>query len=465
MSTLLGLDLGTSSFKVSAYRDSGEHLGTVTRPTPWRSVPSGPELDPRIFADAVRTMVEQCVVTHANGGIAGIGVTGMAETAFIQTSDGVRHPARAWNGHRESTALPEPALFEVTGLLDASRTTAVELRRVTDAGGRIRDWTGVPEFAVQVLGGAAVAERSLASRSGLVDVRAGAWSTPLLEWAGVSEAEQTPLTPAGSAAGVVPTGWGAGAVLTAAGHDHVTGAVGAGAADGRTVFDSLGTGEGIVARVAADPSALSADRLRALTSAGFNVGLGVDDADVVALAGLGSGNRFNLLLSALADSGFARDDVLLAAARPPGDPESLTNGLTAEAADLVEVLGGADWQQLRGTAAVVVGRAVPDLVTARRLWWSAVARITSNARDAIGAARRLVPTATRLVAAGGWLGNPGVRAVRTTMLGEFEIPPVAQAGTRGAALLAGLAAGVYATRDGFPSLTDIPSPAGTGETA
>ncbi len=450
MPTLLGLDLGTSSFKASAYRDTGEHLGTVTRPAPWRPTPSGQELDPDEFEDLVRTVVEVCAGTHADGPIAGLGVTGMAETAFVETEDGVRHRARAWNGARAARELPDATLWAVTGLLDAARTTAVELRRVTEAGGRVREWAGVPEQAVRVLGGDVLAERSLASRTGLVDVRTGDWSRPLVAWAGVAHLDLPAIRPAGTPAGAVPEGAAAGAVLTVAGHDHVAGAVGAGIVDGGAVFDSLGTGEGIVARVADHPTRLTAERLAELTSAGFNVGLGVGVDDVVVLAGLGSGNRLNLLVDALDTRGFARVDLLRPDGRPSGIPE--TTGLPAELSELIDALGGAGWQELRATAVDVVRRTVSDLPTAQRAWWAAVARVTRNARDALDAVHRLVPAAGRLVAAGGWLGDPGIRALRERMLGPFEVPDVAQVGTRGAALLAGLAAGMHPTRAEPPSL-------------
>lgn len=453
MPTIIGLDLGTSSFKASAYRDTGEHLGTLSRRTPWRSATFGSELEPLEFANLVRSLVDACAAA-AGTRVTAIGVTGMAETTFVETDDGVVHAARAWNvAPRWLPVLPPAALFTRTGLLDARRTTAAELRQVTDTGRVVRSWQGLPEHAVHVLGGSAVAERSLAARSGLVDVLTGDWSAPLMRWAAVDNAAVPPLWPAGRAAGVADlAGACAGAVLTVAGHDHVVAALGAGAADAVTVFDSLGTGEALIAWLTAEPSTLRAEDVARFTNAGFNVGLGLDEHDVIALAGLGTGNRFNLLLGALAENGFDREEVLRAEERPSGDPEAIGATLNAEAADLVDVLGGPDWRDLDGVVTAIVTRTVPDLSTARVLWWAAVARATRNARDALVALGQLTPQATRRVAAGGWFGNAGIREVRDRMLGPFELPPVGESGTRGAALLAGLAAGVYATRADFPSL-------------
>ena len=459
MSTLLGLDLGTSTFKVSAYRHTGEYLETVSAVTPWWAAASGSELRPADFANAVRTIVEECA-SRAGDQVAAIGVTGMAEAMFVETTDGVVHPAGAWNEKdRRIRPLPAPELFARTGLLDVARTPAVELRRITDAGGQVRSWSGLPEFAVQLLGGTAVAERSLGARSGLVDVRAGDWSAELLRWAGVEDVTVPPLLPAGTSAGVVESGPCVGAVLTVAGHDHIVAAVGSGAADDMTVFDSLGTGEALIARIVSERAALDPGALSEFAAAGFNVSLGVDVDDVIAFAGLGTGNRFNLLLKALADNGYARDKVLQPGTRPGGAPESVGALLSDEAADLVEALGGPHWQLLRGTASAIVARNVTDLESARVMWWAVVARATRNARDALDSLGRLVPQATRRVAAGGWLGSAGIREVRENMLGPFELPRVEQSGTRGAALFAGLAAGIYRSRTDFPSFT------GTGATA
>lgn len=457
MPTLLGVDLGTSSFKVSAYRETGEYLGTVSRSTPWRATASGPELAPEDLANTVGRLVEDCTLAYASDVVAGIGVTGMAETIFVETDDRVVHPARAWNQRLGRPSLPGQELFAQTGLLDVRRSPAVELRRIKDAGHRVRAWSGLPEYAVQALGGSFVAERSLASRSGLIDVRAGSWSTPLLEWAGVADVELPPLRAAGMSAGVAVAGRCAGAALTVAGHDHLTAALGAGA-DDNAVFDSFGTGEGIVARIARSPAALVGGRFESLTTAGFNVGLGVDAMDVIVMAGLGSGNRLNLLLAALAAHGFDREDVMWPRGRPPGAPEGIGAPLSTRLADLVEALGGPDWQQLHGEAGQIVGRDVRDLATARALWWAVIARLTYNAREVLDSVRRLIPGVTRLVAAGGWYGNAGIRELREQILGSFELPPVAEAGTRGAALLAGIAADVYAKRSDFPPLASAGEP-------
>jgi len=70
--------------------------------------------------------------------------------------------------------------------------------------------------------------------------------------------------------------------------------------------------------------------------------------------------------------------------------------------------------------------------------------------DAVAGPRR------RLVVTGGWARDEAVLAAKAR-LGPLETPPVVEAGCRGAALLAGVAAGLFESADALPP---IPAPAG-----
>jgi len=70
--------------------------------------------------------------------------------------------------------------------------------------------------------------------------------------------------------------------------------------------------------------------------------------------------------------------------------------------------------------------------------------------DAVAGPRR------RLVVTGGWARDEAVLAAKAR-LGPLETPPVVEAGCRGAALLAGVAAGLFESADALPP---VPAPAG-----
>jgi sugar (pentulose or hexulose) kinase len=411
-------------------------------------------MEPERFVSHVVATLDQCVSRYCDETVSGIGVTGMAETIFVETSDHDLLPARAWNQQaRQEIVLPDPQMFFKSGLLDSARTSAVELRRIADSGTRVVSWSGLPEYAIEALSGVRVAERSLAARSGLVDVMSGDWNPDMLAWANAPEA--TPdLQSAGTPAGVV-TGMQAckGAIVTLAGHDHLVAALGAGANDERKIFNSLGTGEAVLTQISTNANNIDLAVLNRYTSAGFNVGLGVDEQDFVALAGLGTGNRFNLLLHQLSSAGFTRKEVTTL------NGTSLTdmmahNSLRESATDLFESLFHQEWRPLEVSeiAAEFVARYIEDIDSAQKLWWATVERATLRARAAVESLMSLNPRLSELISAGGWLANPSIREMRQLVLGPVKIPSARECGTRGAALLAGLAAGTFSSRAEFPKL-------------
>ncbi|MBM0232326.1 hypothetical protein JNW91_10895 [Micromonospora sp. STR1_7] len=70
-----------------------------------------------------------------------------------------------------------------------------------------------------------------------------------------------------------------------------------------------------------------------------------------------------------------------------------------------------------------------------------------------------------LVAVGGWSRSEALMAAKGRRLGLVRRAPVVEAGARGAALLAGLAAGAYASVDDFPDAVDSTAGAHSGNTA
>ncbi|MGX6449797.1 FGGY-family carbohydrate kinase, partial [Patulibacter sp. S7RM1-6] len=58
---LVGVDVGTTSAKAVAVDPAGEVVGEGRRPTPWRAVPTGAELDPEALLDAVRGALADAV--------------------------------------------------------------------------------------------------------------------------------------------------------------------------------------------------------------------------------------------------------------------------------------------------------------------------------------------------------------------------------------------------------------------
>jgi sugar (pentulose or hexulose) kinase len=84
------------------------------------------------------------------------------------------------------------------------------------------------------------------------------------------------------------------------------------------------------------------------------------------------------------------------------------------------------------------------------VWRAALEAVAERAAELRAHIESVAGPSRRLVLAGGWARNPAARSVKRAVLGPFDWPQVTQAGARGAALLAGIAAGRYGGIDELP---------------
>ncbi len=430
---LVGIDLGTTTCKAVVVSAGGAELAHGAMPTPWRAVPSGAETDPRALVDAALGAAERALARTPDGPVLAVGVTGMAETCALLGADGEPvAPAIAWHdlrGQDEAAALASELgadRFAIRVGLPASALCTLAkyrwLRRHLPPALQGTRLLSVAEWVVHRLGGEQLAELSLASRTGALDRDAGDWWDEALAWAEAPAGLLPPVAPAGTPAGKASRRGGRldGAVLTVAGHDHLCAAVGAGAAAPGELFDSCGTAEALVRAV---PPPVEADRVRTALAGHVTVGWHVVPGLQALLGAQRAGmvlQRFLHLLGVAPE----RVEELEAAgvATPPG-----ADGLTIEQAET-------DRAVLRG-----IGRhPSPGL-----LWRAAAEAVTARSAELIATIERVAGPAARVAAAGGWSRSPTLRAVKAERLGQLDYPPVVEAGARGAALVAGCAAGLY----------------------
>jgi sugar (pentulose or hexulose) kinase len=408
---LLGLDVGTTSSKAAVVDLDGRELAHGQAPMPWRPVPGG------------------ALAAAPPGEVRAVGVASMAETGVLLGRDGEPvTPAIAWHDARgaeqaERLRAELPAFSRRTGLRASPLCTLVKHRwlrehRPEEVGRAVR-WLNVGEWVVRGLGGDEVAELSLASRTGMLDVHAARWWDEALAWGGAPPGLMPEPAPAGTPAGRVAPGTlpGAeGAVLTVAGHDHLSAAVGAGAAGEGDVLDSCGTAEAFVQAVAPLPEARVAEAVAREVSVGWHVVPGLQ----ALLASVRTGAVLARVLALLGVDPAAREPIEAAAlAAPPGAGGVTLEGLREE------------HLTLRG-----IGREPsPGLAYRAALEATAAAGAELLARmaDLAGPPRRLVAT-------GGWVEGAAAREVKRRHLGPFEHDRAVFTGARGAALTAARAA-------------------------
>jgi sugar (pentulose or hexulose) kinase len=220
-----------------------------------------------------------------------------------------------------------------------------------------------------------------------------------------------------------------GAMLSIAGHDHPCASVGAGATALRDVFDSCGTAEAIVTSTTAP---VAAELTAEAVARGITVGCHVVPRRAVLLGFFKAGlalDRFLRLLG-VDGAGEARDAL---------DRESLD----AVAGSLVVEGMADDLQRVTGIG--------PD-ASRGSIWRAAQEAAAREAARILGLMEEVAGLRERLVVGGGWARSAAYRAIKREVLGSFEVPDVAEAGARGAALFGGLAAGLYG------SVHELPAP-------
>jgi sugar (pentulose or hexulose) kinase len=444
---LLGIDVGTSACKAAVVDAAGAELAHGQAPTPWRRDSAGAEVDPGALLDAALEAARAAIANGPGGRIAGIGVTSMAETGVLLDGAGrPLAPAIAWydpRGAEEAGALAEALgrarFVRTTGLAVLELCTAPKLRWLAERRPETRAarrWLNVAEWVVRGLGGDEVTELSLASRTGLLDLAAKAPFAEALEWAGFG-ADLLPErvlagTPAGTVGDALPDA--SGAVLTVAGHDHLTAGVGVGVVAPGDVLDSCGTAEALV-RVVAPP--LGPDAIEAAVAGDVSVGWHVAADRHALLGGLWSGLALREVLDALGAGDAGRPELDAGAlATAPGDVPAIeldVRSLERRPLDL------------------------PDGVPPERIWRAALEAAVSGAESELAHIESVAGPRRRLVVTGGWSRDEAFVAAKAARLGPLERPPVVEAGCRGAALLAGVAAGIFESADALPP---IPVPAG-----
>ena len=266
MSLLLGLDIGTTSIKAGLY-DAG--LGRVvclaSRPTPVEQpIPSWSEHDPEALWQTVVSCIREVATTQP---VAGLAVSSFAEAGLPLDSAGhPLYPIIAWYDRRTEpqaawweTRLPLEEMHAITGQRASPSFGANKWlwirENVPDVVAQMAKWLSVPDYVLWRLTGEQTTDYTMASRTLLFDQRRLDWSDEMLGLAGLDVCQLPQVLPSGTPAGTVTrqaaaeTGLPVDTVCVLGGHDHLCAALAAGAHRPGVVIDSSGTAQALLALV------------------------------------------------------------------------------------------------------------------------------------------------------------------------------------------------------------------------
>lgn len=427
---LIGVDIGSTACKIQAIGVDGAHIALVSVPTPWEEKAAGRQIDPSVLFDLLMQAITKVAGARR---VLGLGVTGFAESGVLVDNAGKPlAPILPWYDQhgqdavsRIDTLLGVRGFAGIAGLqlnLKPSIMKFPWLMNEVAPKTFWNRWMNVPEWFAYRLTGAIATEPSLASRTGIFDVVEQQEAEEVLDCVGAPRNLLSPLRHAGQSWGdVLPTyARFAGTPVTVCGMDHLSAGVGVGATAQADLLDSCGTGEALIRRSPA--KSVTRKLLVRAVEQEIAVGRDIFSGQIHLTASLRSGIgmwRFLKLMGKGEADMDALDEAALKLVTTPSSP--VVDKVWLENASLSNI--GYE----------------PDPAAIWRATVEAVQRRASILADRLQA---FAGAHDRIVATGGGLKSRLVRGLKREILGEFEQPPIIETASRGAALFAGMAAGV-----------------------
>ncbi len=263
MAYLLGLDIGTTSIKAAVYdTEMGKVCRVASQPTPVdHPLADRSEHNPQALWKAVLDCIQE-----AAGGlpVAGLAISSMAEAGLLIDEQGEPvSPLIAWYDRRSEpqasqieTALRLEQLYQITGQRASPSFGATKLLwlRENEPGKyrRGRVWLPVPAYVLYRLSGKMAVDYTIAARTLLFDQRTLNWSAEILEVLGlppsllplaqVGGSRVGRITSAAAQASGLPTS----TICVLGGHDHLCAALATGASESGALADSTGSASALM---------------------------------------------------------------------------------------------------------------------------------------------------------------------------------------------------------------------------
>lgn len=440
---LLGIDIGTTHTKVGAYAKDGRLLAHCQAPTPLITGADGLSYFDLIGIWETASALLRQATQEADVVVEGVAVASMGEAGATLDANGEpTYPAIPWYDARATAQMlalsrefSAERFYAITGLYPNPIHTIAKWRWLQEheptAWKKTRLWLSMADYLGFRLTSRAVTEKSLAARTMAYDVTKQAWSQELLVLADVDSRLLPPLVDAGVLLGEVTREAAAltrlplGTPVFTGGHDHICAAFACGAFTPEVALDSLGTAEGLTLGL---PGSINPAQ-----AAGLGVGPHVAPGHSYLLGGVySSGGALEWVKRLLGLTSFTALSAL-AATVSPGDSPLFIAQFRGAAPPIND-------PQASGAFLDVTPEHRPEHVA--RAVYEGVAFEVRASLEAFEQVAASPISVVRMV--GGGVSDPLWPQIRAAVLQRpLEIARYPDMVTLGAALLAGLGAGIY----------------------
>jgi xylulokinase len=449
---LIGIDVGTTNVKTAAYQADGMPLADAARPlTVQQPQPGWSEYDAEaLFAETAATVRDVCAQIDTSQ-VAAVSISSMAETAVPIDADGKPlRPAIAWHDNRTQAqaqwwreAVGDEAVYAICGLpilpIFGIHKLMWMREHEADLFKQIDTWLNVADYVAFRLCGTRVTNLSLASRMMALDLQKRQWSQVLLSTCGIDATYLGELVASGQQIGTVhaeasaQTGLTSGTPVVAGGMDHPCGALALGIHQQGDVLDSMGTSESIFTVL--DQPLLTAD----MAHSGYQQGIHVNPERYACNGGLYTSGAaiewLRQLLPMLSDTSYDKLDELGEAVPAGSDGVYFLPHLRIASPPHVD-------DRSRGAFIGLTNRSQPAHLTR-----AVLEGLAYEARYSLdGMRQRLGIEVQHVRAIGGGTRNTLLMQIKANVYGHtVAISHVDEASTLGAAMLAGIGSGVFAS--------------------
>ena len=257
---LLGIDVGTTGFKVALFSAQGDLLAAAYREHNTLSPrPGQAELDARVIWENIQESIRQVTAVSPAADIKALSVSSLGEAVVpVSAARQVLGPSMLNFDSRGAEFLPELApklpdahLYAINGNTLGNHYSLTKLLWIQKHQPRLYEqtykflhWAG---FVAYMLGAEAAVDYSLANRTLLFDLDKADWSADLLRETGLDRDKLPRPVPSGTVIGRVPAalaaalGLPAGVAIVAGAHDQNANAVGCGVIDAGSAVYGMGT--------------------------------------------------------------------------------------------------------------------------------------------------------------------------------------------------------------------------------